>query len=368
VEASAHPERALRSAEMLGSLAPASGHMVHMPGHIFYRLGDYARAQQAFEASRKVDEGYVEAQHARPDDDWNYVHNLMYAIANLMEEGRIREATDLSTKLTAARGQLETTLYPWSARDSISRLDPQLPIAFRTADWKMALQLLKNVGIPDGLPALEFLALELRDFAVGMQALEMQDVTAAEEASARLDARLWQVSQQLKDAPAAKANEAGTAGKLQVMPDALPQSLLSYLSIMSLELRASVSAVRRRTDEAKTLFAQAEQEERALGYREPPGYIRPVGETEGAALLAAGDWTDAKAAYNRALRERPHSGFPLYGIALSSEKAGDGQAAEAAYAEFVRAWNEADPELAEVQHARAYLASVNARRRGDNGG
>ena len=46
LEASDHPEKALRSAEILGRLAPGSGHMVHMPGHIFFRLGDYARAEE----------------------------------------------------------------------------------------------------------------------------------------------------------------------------------------------------------------------------------------------------------------------------------------------------------------------------------
>src|SRR5271165_3782980 len=51
VEAGPHPEQALHSAEILGSLAPASGHMVHMPGHIYYRTGDYARAQTSFDAS-----------------------------------------------------------------------------------------------------------------------------------------------------------------------------------------------------------------------------------------------------------------------------------------------------------------------------
>jgi tetratricopeptide (TPR) repeat protein len=358
VEASAHPEQALRSAEILASLAPASGHMVHMPGHIFYRMGDYARAQGAFTASMEADERYVQAQHVQPDDDWNYVHNLMYAIANLMEEGRLKEATALSLKLTGSRGQLETTLYPWSTRDSISRLDPRLPLALRMADWAQALELLKSVPIPAGLPSLGFLARELSEFATGMQALETENVMEAEEASARLDAELWRVSQQLKDAAAGKTNEAemASAGKLQVMPDALPQSLVNYLSIMSLELRASVLAARGQTDEAKQLFARADQEEKALGYREPPGYIRPVGETEGAALMAVGDWTDAKSAYNGALRERPRSGFPLYGIALSSEKAGEAEAAAAGYAEFVAAWKNADPELAQLQHARAYLA------------
>src|SRR6185312_16990642 len=59
VEASPHPEQALHSAEILPSLAPASGHMVHMPGHIYYRLGDYARAERAFDASMLADETYM---------------------------------------------------------------------------------------------------------------------------------------------------------------------------------------------------------------------------------------------------------------------------------------------------------------------
>ncbi len=63
LEASDHPEKALRSAEVLGRLAPGSGHMVHMPGHIFFRLGDYARAEKAFADSLEVDERYMREQH-----------------------------------------------------------------------------------------------------------------------------------------------------------------------------------------------------------------------------------------------------------------------------------------------------------------
>ena len=94
MEASAHPEQALESATVLASLAPASGHMVHMPGHIFYRVGDYAQAEQWFAASTAVDEQYMREQHVDVDDDWNYIHNLMYGVANLMEEGKLQEATD----------------------------------------------------------------------------------------------------------------------------------------------------------------------------------------------------------------------------------------------------------------------------------
>jgi tetratricopeptide (TPR) repeat protein len=367
VEASPKPEQALRSAEILGRLAPTSGHMVHMPGHIFYRVGDYARAQESFAASMEADERYMQAQQVQVDDDWNYVHNMMYAIANLMEEGRLKEATALSNKLKGARGQFEATLYPWSPRDAISRLDPRLPVALRTANWAEALELLKTSEPPAAsLPNLGFLARQLMDLAAGMQALEAHDLEKAEESSAQLDAELWRISQKLKDeeetpgketkdAKEKKAADADTP-KLQVMPDALPKPLVSNLSIMSLELRAGLLVAKKRTDGAKKLFAQAAQEEKALGYHEPPGYIRPVGETEAAALLAAEGWADAKSAYKKALVERPRSGFPLYGIAMSSEKAGDVKAAAAEYTEFVAAWKHADAGLPQLAHARAFLA------------
>jgi hypothetical protein len=144
------------------------------------------------------------------------------------------------------------------------------------------------------------------------------------------------------------------------MPDALPKPLVNNLSILSLELRAGLLMAKKLNDDAKKLYAQAAQEEKALGYREPPAYIRPVGETEAAAFMAASDWTDAKAAYRKALVERPHSGFPLYGIAMASEQAGDIKAATAGYADFLAAWKSADSDLPQLAHARSYLASHNA--------
>ncbi len=367
VEASPHPEQALHSAEILGRLAPTSGHMVHMPGHIFYRIGDYARAGESFAASMKADEQYMQAQHVQVDDDWNYVHNLMYAIANLMEAGQLSEATALSGKLRDARGQLANTLYPWSPRDAIARLDPRLPVALRAADWAAALGLLKSGDPPPALPNLQFLARQLTQFAVGMQALEEHDLPRAEAASAEFDAELWRLSNRLKDEADAQANEKDkdtkTADKappkLQVMPDALPKPLLNNLSILSLELRGGLFMAKKLTGDAKKLYAQAAREEKALGYREPPAYIRPVGETEAAAFMAASDWTDAKAAYREALVERPRSGFPLYGMAMASELAGDIKAATAGYEDFLAAWKSADSGLPQLAHARSYLASHN---------
>jgi hypothetical protein len=363
VEASPKPEQAEHSAEILGRLAPTSGHMVHMPGHIFYRMGEYATAEKSFSASTVADETYMKSQNVSVDDDWNYVHNLMYAIANLLEEGRLADATQLSAKLKDARGESRATLYIQSSRDSISRLDPRLPVALRTADWSDALEMLKAAPAqPAPLTNLTFLSESLTEFATGMQALDLHYVSAAEDASRRLDAQLWRVSERVKDEDAAKKKEKKDDDKKMqmIMPDATAKSLINNLSIMSLELRAGILVERKQIDEAKKLYAQAAREEKDLGYREPPAYIRPVGETQAAAMLSVSDFPAAKTAYQQALTERPNSGFPLYGIALTEEKSGNTTAAATAYATFLKSWPRADQSLAQLNHAHAYLVAHSA--------
>jgi hypothetical protein len=302
----------------------------------------------------------MQTQHVQVDDDWNYVHNLMYAIANLMEQGQLAEATALSAKLKDARGQLEASLYPWSPRDSITRLDPRLPVALRAGDWSGALELLKASPPPAPLSNLAFLQRALTDFTTGMQALDAGEITRAEEPSQRLDAELWRISSEEKATEDAKSKEkkaedTGTP-KVQLMPDANAKQLINNVSIMSLELRAGLRMANQQLEEAKKLYAQAAREEKELGYHEPPGYIRPVAETEAAAMLKATAWTDAKTAYEKALADRPKSGFALYGIALSSERSGDLKSASTQYTEFVATWKDADQTLPQLTHARAFLA------------
>jgi hypothetical protein len=133
-----------------------------------------------------------------------------------------------------------------------------------------------------------------------MQAVENNDLAQAEETSARLDAELWRMSQRAKDSSPSQStpanNDSEASPKLQVMSDALLQPILSTLSIMSLEVRGSLLMAQKRTDEAKEIFGQAEQEQKKLGYREPPAFIRPVSEAEAAAYMEIGDWANAKAA------------------------------------------------------------------------
>jgi tetratricopeptide (TPR) repeat protein len=368
VEAGAHPEQALKSSAILASLAPASGHMVHMPGHIYYRVGNYPEAERWFTASMLADEKYMREQHVGPDDDWNYAHNMMYAIANLMEQGRLKDANGLSDHLSAARGRLSSSLYIWSARDQMARLSYRLPVALRIGDWDAVLTMLGQANVDAGQAVnLHALTAELTDYAQGMKALENDDVAAAEAASERMDAGLWRVQQRQKEEAADKAKEKQEAKgkpdtkdespKVPVNPDALSEPLMKDLAIQSLELRAGILAGKGKLEEAKKMYAEAAREEKKLGYHEPPMYIRPVGETEAAALMKAKDYEGAKAAFEAALKERPDSGFGLYGLARVKELSGDSAGARQAYGAFLKAWPAADAALPEITHARKVVSA-----------
>jgi tetratricopeptide (TPR) repeat protein len=368
IEPSDHPERAIKSAELLASLAPTSGHMVHMPGHIYFRVGDYATAQHWFAASTETDERYMREQHVDIDNDWNYVHNLMYSIANLMEQGKLAEANALSDKAGAVRGRLEASLYIWSVRDSMTRVSYRLPVAMRLGDWDAVLTMVSQVKLEgEKTRNLQFLTGELEAYARGMRALDRNDAEGAKAASDRMDAGLWRLHQRVADEDAAKKAEKKDEKKndkkdepltAEVMPDALPDPLLKALSIQSLELRAGILAAQNKLDDAKKVYATAQAEEKRLGYHEPPMYIRPVGETEAATLLKVKDYDGAEAAYKQALEARPNSGFGLYGLARVRELQGDTAGARAAYAAFLKAWNNADSTLPEVAHARQLTAGM----------
>ena len=138
VEGSAHPEWAVESAQKLGALAPASGHMVHMPGHIFYRIGDYERARQIFLAAKRVDEDYMANQHVAVRNDWNYAHNLSYLIADCAEEGRYAEALEHARSLAGLANDPDRTESPGFYVLQIGATEARL--AIRYGRWDDAVE------------------------------------------------------------------------------------------------------------------------------------------------------------------------------------------------------------------------------------
>ncbi|HTH54010.1 MAG TPA: hypothetical protein VL495_08675 [Edaphobacter sp.] len=342
-----HPERALESAKKLGRLTPASGHMVHMPGHIFYRTGDYEEARSSFLASMQVDEAYMAAQHVGVADDWNYVHNLMYLIADLMEGGRVIEAMKISEKLTKARGDVGPTLYRQTPRDGLSRLNVELPVMLRAGAWESAAQVLKESKSDPELKNLADLRESMLEYVQGMSALEHGDVKAAEEQGDALDAKV-------KMKPVTGPDDM-PGMSMSMSKDAMAKPVHSYLEVAAQELRASILLAEGRGVESSAMFTKAAESERELGYREPPFYIRPVEETRGDALLRAKLYDEAKQAYEVALKQRPESGFAIYGVAQADVRANRRAEATRDYAHLLRVWSNADSDLPQLQAARQWM-------------
>lgn len=334
LEAGPNAAEALHSADILGRLAPGSGHMVHMPGHIYYKLGDHARARAAFLASLKVDQEYMQQEHVSPMDDWNYAHNLSYLVASDAEAGRYQEALAMAAKLdrlppnpflASGRPLHAMTLGATSAR-----------LAIRFGDWRAAAAHPVEIGneTAAGAPARLYRD-GLLAYARGMQAIGEMDFASAGNESNRLDALQWRLN-----------TDAG---------ESKPDAVFKLLETFSLDLRGTLECAQGRTEEGIALLEKAAEKERAVGYGEPPTFSRPESESLGYAWLSASQFAKARQAFEAELNERPHSGHALYGIARSYELSDDREAAARAYTDFLEAWKDADADLPMVRHARAVV-------------
>lgn len=339
VEAGDHPEWALESAEKLGKLAPGSGHVVHMPGHVFYRLGDYERARQVFLEAERVDRDYMTKQHVSVRDDWNYAHNLSYLTADCAEAGRYREALQHAAELQGLADDPDESdnpgFYILQIGSSAERL------AIRYGLWAEAIRQPIDFGVADA--KLGVAARGYRDglvaYARGMKAAQAGDPAEAGQQSDVLDALLWRLSREKVEKDQEKN---------------IRDRVVKILTTASLDLRANLA----HGTEAQSLFDQAEDAERNLGYSEPPSYARLEAESEGYALIRAKKYAGARAAFQKALHQRPKSGFALYGIALAWDREGNGAEAAKAYREFLEAWKNADRDLPQIKAAESQLAAM----------
>jgi tetratricopeptide (TPR) repeat protein len=280
-----------------------------------------------------------------------------------MEQGKLAQANALSDRLGDARGELSTTLYIWSSRDDMARINNRLPVALRMGDWTNVLKLVEAERIPEKESSknLRALAEALREYATGMAAVDRKEIAAAKAASDAMDAGLWRAESTQHDEMGsmdqpAKKDDASKPANMPVMPDANAEPMLKAMRIASLELRAAIAVEEKNLPEGKRLFEEAARQEKALGYHEPPGYVRPVSETEGETLLKAGDYADSKTAFKAALDDRPNSGFGLYGLARAEHLGGDKAAAKRDYEAFLKAWSGADATLPQLAGARKALS------------
>lgn len=313
VEASRTPERALASASRLGALAPAAGHLVHMPAHIYIRTGDYAAAAKVNEDAAAADRAYIKATNAQGIYPMMYYsHNLHFLVEAYGRAGQFKEAQ-------AAAKQLGDNVRPHVKE--MPMLEGFLPsetfVLLRFGRWDDVLQLPQ----PDASMKVTG---AIRHYARGLAFAAQGRVAEAEKARADF------------------------ATGIKGIPGETPFGLNSAESVMKFAahiLDARIAQAKGDKTAAVEHLRKAVEAQDALNYDEPPGWYYPVRESLGAALLLSGDAAGAERVFREDLEVNPRNGRSLFGLMESLKAQGKMDAASLVEREYQRAWQHADTRL-----------------------
>ncbi len=314
VEASPHPERALPCADRLPSLVPGAGHLVHMPGHIYLRLGRYREAAERNVHAAAADHELLE--HRKLSGIYPagyYPHNVHFLWSALTMEGRSKEAIQAARDLMA--------IVPWekaAQEPAMEEFTPTLLFALtRFGHWKEALE------IPEPPPDLLYTR-AIWHYARGFSLAALgrfQEATVERERLAEL----------AKTMP--KDRTVGVA------------SVADLAQIATDVLTGEIAARQGNLDEALTHLRSGADREDRLRYYEPPLWHYPVRHSLGAVYLMAGQADKAEQAYRVDLKQHPENGWALFGLAESLRAQNKGEAAAGVEERLQKAWARADVRL-----------------------
>ena len=316
VEASTSPERALPSAARLETLAPAAGHLVHMPAHVYARTGDHAAAARANLAGANADRVYL--KNMPPETFYGmayYSHNLHFLADSHMMQGRFAEAQQ-------AAGELSDRLLPHA--DMMPMIESMavspLNVLMRFGRHE---DILKQAGPPDNRPVM----VAWWHFARGIAYARMQRVEEAGKERAQLGSA------------AARIPDSALFGGTGL------ESARTVVTIAGIVLDARIAEARRQNDAAIAAWTNATAATDRLPYDEPPVWFYPLRESLGAALLRAGRSADAERVFRDDLVRHPRNPRSLLGLheALVQQK----KDADAAWidTQFREAWKNADSQV-----------------------
>ena len=289
VEASASPERALAGANHLAQLAPAAGHIVHMPAHIYIRTGDHDAAVKTNEKAVAADEAYIKASSAGGIDTLFY--SLMYYAHNLhfMATCAAMEGNYLQAKKAAA--QLASFVGPHVK--AMPDMEGYMAVPFLVeARFHKANEILK---MPPPDPSLHMTA-AFWHFSRGL-ALASTGKLAEAEAEYKF------VSEAQAKTPADAFFLGPVNNKTQEM-----------LSIAENVLGGRIAFAKNDMDAAVNQLRTAVAIQDSLKYNEPPDWLYPVRESLGAVLLKIGDNTGAEEVFRADLERNPRNPRSLFGL------------------------------------------------------
>jgi|SRR5437660_2901379 len=285
VEASPTPERALAGANRLAALAPAAGHIVHMPAHIYIRTGDYAAAVKTNEQAAAVDRAYIKATGAQGIYPMMYYsHNLHFIAMCSAMNGNYTEARKNADLLEANVAPHVKDMPPLEGFMTIPTA-----VEVRFHHWDDILKM----PAPD--PAMK-IATVFWHFGRGM-ALAGTGKTSEAEAEYKI----------VSDAEAATPPDV-----IFAMP--INNKAKDIMKIAKDVLGAQVAMAKKDNAGAIVMLREAVAIQDTLKYGEPPDWFFPVRESLGAVLLMTGDAAGAEKVFRADLERNPRNPRSLFGL------------------------------------------------------
>jgi len=317
VEASNEPERGAAAADRLRSLIPGSGHLVHMPAHIYARVGRWQDAVIANQRAIVADNDYLAACRPTPG-----VYPLGYVPHNHHLLGFASTMTgNKNIALSAAESTSERTSDPQLMRMPGMEAMQNFAVTplfakVRFGQWQAIAQTPKPAA---DLPYM----VAIWHYAQGMAALRSGK---AAEAKVHHNALL----------------ALGKDPTIAAMKVWNRYSLSHGVAVAERVLAAELAWAAKQQDSAFAALQQAVQVEDTLPYDEPPAWHAPVRQTLGAMLLEAGRAAEAEQAYRDELRRNPENGWSLFGLEQALQAQGKTAEANAVAKRFQQAWAHAD--------------------------
>lgn len=314
VEASVNPGRGLAAAARLGRLVPGSSHLVHMPSHIYARVGRWTDAAEANSRAMEADAIY-QAAYPRPGFYGLYMaHNAHFYTFTAMMQGRSEEAIRYARRMVEGMPEEFRRDYAPLA-DGFMILTSEVLVRF--GRWKEVLAEPEPAADLPLSRALWRFTRAAASSALGRTPQALAEQAAFHEARALV--------------PAGYTFGNNTASNL--------------LKIAGHVLAGEMAAQAGRYDEAVAELRAAAQVEDRLVYDEPPDWLQPVRHSLGAVLLRAGRPGEAETVYREDLARWPENGWSLFGLGRALTLQGKGAEAKRLEDRFAKAWSRADTRL-----------------------
>jgi len=312
VEASSDPGRAEEAADRLADLVPGAGHLVHMPSHIYWRVGRYEDASLANIAAAKVDEEYIaqcNAQGFYPA--LYYPHNVHFLWAASTMEGMSDLSIESAIKVSNYVSPEQIRNIPFL---EFFHTIPLLSYV-RFAKWDKVF----SYERPDD------------DFKFSNSIFNYAMSVAHAANGNSLEANRFQ-SMILNDIESEEVNAMVMAG----------HPTKSLMKIASLLASGSIDMYSSKYSEAITSFKEAVTIQDTLPYTEPPFWYYPTRQTLGHALLMNNSFEEAVLVFEKDLKDYPRNGWSYFGLHLAQNKLNNQEESIEALNKFKEIWGRAD--------------------------